>query len=59
MKAAMEGEARVARVLLDLGANPRLRDRHGMTAADWARQEGFLELGSALARAITTSPSSA
>jgi ankyrin repeat protein len=59
MKAAMEGRARVVEALLALGADPRLRDRHGMTAADWARQEGFLDLGSVLARAVTAAPSSA
>lgn len=41
MKAAMEGQERVVRVLLERGANPALRDRHGQSAADWARQEKF------------------
>jgi ankyrin repeat protein len=46
MRAAMEGKLEVARVLLELGADPGLRDCQRMTAADWARQEGFLELAS-------------
>lgn len=48
MKAAMEGEIVVARVLLELGADPTLRDRQNMSAADWAAQEGFSDLAGLL-----------
>lgn len=51
MKAAMEGQGRAVEALLARGANPTLRDRHGMSAADWARQEKFPELARLLERA--------
>lgn len=47
----MEGRERVARVLLERGANPTLLDRHGMTAESWARQEKFPSLAQELGAA--------
>lgn len=40
MKAAMEGQTRVVETLLALGADTGLRDRHGLSARDWAEREG-------------------
>jgi len=37
---AVDGQARVARVLLHHGARRDARDRNGRTAAEWARAEG-------------------
>jgi len=51
MKAAMEGQRAVARVLLEAGADASREDLHGMTARDWARQEGFHDLALELERA--------
>lgn len=50
-KAAMYGHAEVVEVLLSHGADTTLRDQHGMTAAEWAAQEGFAELANRLAPA--------
>ncbi len=41
--AALMGEAEVVGLLLDGGADPRLQDRHGLTALEWSRRRGFFE----------------
>ena len=43
MRAAAAGHADVVQVLLEAGANPRMRDEAGATAADLARQLGHAE----------------
>ncbi|MBW2529302.1 MAG: ankyrin repeat domain-containing protein [Deltaproteobacteria bacterium] len=49
IKAAMNGRDEVATLLLSCGADPTVRDHHGMSAADWAEQEGYRVLARRLA----------
>ena len=43
MRAAAAGHADVVKILLEAGANPRIRDETSATAADLARQLGHAE----------------
>ena len=46
--AAIAGNAQSVRVLLEMGANPRLRDARGNTAADYAKEIGWPQLANIL-----------
>jgi len=48
MLAAARGDAEAVVLLLEHGADPALRDRHGRSAADWARAQGHAELAARL-----------
>jgi ankyrin repeat protein len=48
MLAAMHGQTTTAQKLLALGANPRLVDREGMNAAQWAAHRGHARLAELL-----------
>ena len=52
--AAVEGDTRTAALLLEHGANPRLRDAHGLTPRQVAQRKNHLALAQALAKAENT-----
>jgi len=49
MSAALHGDRTMARVLLDHGAQKEIRCDDGKTAAEFAREKGFADLGNELA----------
>ena len=51
LQAAYFGRTAVAKVLLEAGADPTLRDVDGKSPADWAASEGHAELAAILPRA--------
>ena len=53
LQAAYFGRTAVAKVLLEAGADPTLRDVDGKSAADWAASEGHAELAAILRRAAS------
>jgi uncharacterized protein len=50
MEAAFNGQADMVGILLDHGADPRLRDEEGLTASDHARAQGHVMLAERLGR---------
>ena len=41
--AVIFGHTKLVRILVDAGANPRLRDNLGLDAMEWAQRRGFTE----------------
>ena len=46
--AAKRGHADTVELLLSLGANPRVHDKQGRSARDWARKQGYQRLAARL-----------
>jgi ankyrin repeat protein len=58
MFAAAEGLSPVVDILLEAGADPRLKDKDDDTAASFARQRGFTALADRLQALTEVPPSS-
>lgn len=52
MMASMYGHAQVARLLLESGADPNMKNEQGLSAIDFARRAGRQDLAEAIAAAI-------
>lgn len=54
--AASKGDSKMVKFLLEHGANPRLQDEEGFTAADRAFQEGHSSIGKMIQEAAASAP---
>jgi TonB family protein len=52
MLAALMGRAQILPILLEAGADPLIRDSHGLTALEWAQRRGFQEIIDLLGRGL-------